>query len=133
MFTSSNICNHTPPSTSPSPWQLLAGIKSERTGTNEMRCRNGRLLQVLRETKKKVIFFFLPFFSPSLFTAGKKIKKGMKKMKMKKKRRRPLNEEGEQRSRSSNLEEQRDKDRNLTREPVCSRKDETSLGSGAAL
>lgn len=38
-----------------------------------------------RDTKKKVIFFFLPFFSPSLFTAGKKIKKGMKKMKMKKK------------------------------------------------
>lgn len=46
VFTSSNICNHTPPSTSPSPWQLLAGIKSERIWTNEMCCRNGRLLQV---------------------------------------------------------------------------------------
>lgn len=29
LFASSNICNRTPPSASPSPWQLLAGIKSE--------------------------------------------------------------------------------------------------------
>ena len=38
----------------------------------------------------------------------------MKKMTVGKKKKRPLNEEGEQRSRSRNLEEQRDKDRNLT-------------------
>lgn len=120
MFTSSNICNHTPPSTSPSPWQLLAGIKSERTGTNEMWCRNGRLLQVLRVTKKKSNLFLSAFFFSLSFYRREEDQEGDEEDEDEKKRkkRRPLNEEGEQRSRSSNLEEQRDKDRNLTREPV---------------
>ena len=37
-----NICNRTPPSTSPSPWQLPAGIRSESIGNKKKtRCGAG--------------------------------------------------------------------------------------------